>query len=135
MATLNATLTLTSSDAFDGQNISVSATDALTIAAPYTDLSLERVDTTGANSIILPAATAVGYLYVKHTGKRSDGTTNSDAADYCDLEITDDNSAFARLAPTEFLFMPFNHNGASVGVQLQMTQNDATVEYAYFTKG
>ena len=135
MATLNATLTLTSSDAFDGQNISVSATDALTIAAPYTDLSLERVDTTGANSIILPAGTAVGYLYVKHTGKRSDGTTDSGASDFCDLEITDDNSAFARLAPTEFLFMPFHHAGASVGVQLQMTANDATVEYAYFTKG
>ena len=131
MATLTPTLTLASTDATsDALNFSV--TDSLTVAAPTVGLSKINATNTGGDSIIVPAGTAVAYLYVKHTGTTDGSTATSQLVD---LENTD-NEAFARLGAGEFLFMPFNHAGASVGVQLQV--NHASVvqmEYAFFTKG
>jgi len=131
MATLTPTLTLKSTDAFsDVLNFTV--TDSLTTAAPSRSLSLETVTTTGGNHIIVPAGTAIAYLFVRHTGT-TDGSTGTSAT--VDLEISDDDSAFAKLNAGEFLFMPFNHNGASVGCQLQSSSGNVLCEYAFFTKG
>jgi len=132
MATLTPTLTLSSTDAFsDVLNFTI--TDALTTTAPARGLSLETVTATGANHIIVPAGTAIAYLFVRHTGT-TDGSTGT--AQLVDLEITDDNSAFARLGAGEFLFMPWNHAGADVGVQLQVAHaSNVLCEYAYWTKG
>ena len=132
MATLTPTLTLASTDAVVGETLSLSVTDTLTIAPPQNGVSMIVASTTGGDNIIKPAATAVAYLYVKHTGFQTDGTTAS--TDNCDLEDTDD-VAFARLAPGEFCFLPYNKAGASKGVQLQMTGGNARIEYAFFTKG
>ena len=132
MATLTPTLTLVSTDAVT-DSLSLSVTDSLTVAEPITGISVEMVTTTGTNHVVAASATAVQYLYVKHTGFQQDGSTAS--TDNLDLEITDDSSAFARLAAGEFLFMPFNHAGADVGVQLQATANTIKAEYAVFTKG
>ena len=132
MATLTPSLTLTSTDA-SSDVLSFTVTDTLTIAAPSVGLSIINATATGANHIIVPAGTAVSYLYVRHTGT-TDGSTAT--AQLVDLEITDDNSAFARLGAGEFLFMPFNHAGASVGVQLQVAHaSEVQMEYAFFTKG
>ena len=124
------TLTLNDTTTFS-DTINFSVTDSLTTAAPAQALSLETVTTTGGNHIIIPAATAVAYLFVRHTGT-TDGSTGT--AQLLDLENTD-NEAFARLGAGEFLFMPFNHAGASVGVQLQSASGNILVEYAYWTKG
>ena len=124
------TLTLNDTTTFS-DIINFSVTDSLTTAAPAQALSLETVTTTGGNHIIIPAATAVAYLFVRHTGT-TDGSTGT--AQLLDLENTD-NEAFARLGAGEFLFMPFNHAGASVGVQLQSASGNILVEYAYWTKG
>jgi len=132
MATLTPTLTLASTYA-TSDTLSFSVADSLTVVAPSVGLSKINATNAGAASIIVPAGTAVAYLYVKHTGT-TDGSTAT--AQLVDLEITDDNSPFARLGSGEFLFMPFNHAGADVGVQLQV--NHASVvqmEYAFFTKG
>ena len=131
MATLTPTLTLTSADATSDE-LSFSVTDSLTVAAPSRSLSLETVTATGGNHIIVPAGTAVAYLFVRHSGT-TDGSTST--AQMVDLENTD-NEAVARLAAGEWLFMPFNHAGVSVGVQLQVAHaSEVLCEYAFWTKG
>ena len=124
------TLTLTDSTTFSDV-INFTLTDSLTVTAPAKSLSLEVATATGANHIIIAAATDVAYLFIRHTGT-TDGSTGT--SQLLDVENTDDE-AFARLGPGEFLFMPFNHAGASVGVQLQSASGNIQVEYAYWTKG
>ena len=124
------TLTISDSTTFSDV-INFTVTDSLTVTAPSQSLALETVTTTGGNHIIIPAATAIAYLFVRHTGT-TDGSTGT--AQLLDLENTD-NEAFARLGANEWLFMPFNHAGASVGVQLQSASGNIQVEYAYWTKG
>ena len=92
MATFTPTLTLASTD-LTSDELSFSVTDSLTVAAPSRSLSLETVTTTGGNHIIIPAATAVAYLFVRHTGT-TDGSTGT--AQLLDIEDTD-NVAIARL--------------------------------------
>ena len=134
MATVTPTLTISSSDAFSSNNISVSATANLTVAAPMQDMSTIIAEPTdGANSIIKPTSAAVAYLYIRHTS-----TTNGTAAnttDSVDVEFTTSDICFARLAPGEFLFMPFNFAGVTNGVQLETTANTVLCEYMWFTKG
>jgi len=125
------TLTIKDTTTFSDE-INFSVTDSLTVAAPAQSLSLETVTATGGNHIIIPAGTAIAYLFVRHTGT-TDGSTGT--AQLVDLENTDDE-AFARLGAGEWLFMPFNHAGASVGVQLQVAHaSNVLCEYAYWTKG
>ena len=131
MATLKPTLTLNSTDAFsDVLNFSIS--DDLTVTAPSQGLSTIIATATGGNHIIIPTTTSIVYLFVRHTGT-TDGSTGT--SQLVDLENTD-NEAFARLGAGEFLFMPFNHAGVSVGVQLQVAHDsNVQLEYAFFTKG
>jgi len=124
------TLTINDTTTFS-DTVNFSVTDSLTVTSPAQSVSLETVTTTGGNHIIIPAATAVAYLFVRHTGT-TDGSTGT--SQLLDLENTD-NEAFARLGAGEWLFMPFNHAGASVGVQLQSASGNIQVEYAYWTKG
>ena len=131
MPTLTPTLTLTSSDVTSDE-LNFSVTDSLTVTAPSQSLSMEIATATGGNHIIIPAGTAIAYLFVRHTGT-TDGSTGT--AQLVDLENTDDE-AFARLGAGEWLFMPFNHAGVSVGVQLQVAHaSNVQCEYAYWTKG
>ena len=132
MATLTPTLTLASTDA-TSDTLSFSVADSLTVVAPSVGLSKINATNAGAANIIVPAETAVAYLYVKHTGTTNGSTAT---AQLVDLEITDNNEAFARLGAGEFLFMPFNHAGEDVGVQLQVAHASVVqMEYAFFTKG
>jgi hypothetical protein len=125
------TLTISDSTTFSDV-INFSVTDSLTTSAPSRSLSMEIVTATGGNHVIIPAGAAVAYLFVRHTGT-TDGSTET--AQMVDLENTDDE-AFARLAAGEWLFMPFNHAGESVGVQLQVAHaSNVQCEYAYWTKG
>lgn len=124
------TLTIKDTTTFSDE-VNFSVTDSLTVTAPAQGLSTVIATTTGGNHIIIPAATAIAYLFVRHTGT-TDGSTGT--SQLLDLENTDDE-AFARLGAGEYLFMPFNHAGASVGVQLQSASGNIQVEYAYWTKG
>ena len=132
MATLTPSLTLTSTDA-TSDTLSFTVDDTLTIIAPSVGLSKINATATGGDNIIVPAGTAIAYLYVKHTGTTDGSTATSQLVD---LEFTADNIAFARLGAGEFLFMPFNNAGASDGVQLQVAHASVVqMEYAFFTKG
>jgi len=125
------TLTLTDTTTYS-DDISFSLTDSLTVAAPAQALSLINATATGGNNIIVPASTAIAYIYIKHTGT-TDGSTGT--AQLVDVEFTT-NEAVARLGAGEFLFMPIFHAGEDVGVQLQVAHASIVqCEYAYWTKG
>ena len=126
------TLTIKDTTTFSDE-VNFSVTDSLTVTAPAQSLSTIIADNAGANSVIVPSGTAIAYLFVRHTGT-TDGSTGT--TQLVDLELTDDNAAFARLGAGEWLFMPFNHAAADVGVQLQVAHaSNVQMEYAYWTKG
>ena len=130
MATLTPTLTLASTDATSDE-IDFSVTDSLTVAAPHSGLSQVIATATGSDTIIVPASTAIAYLFVRHTGT-TDGTTTT--TQLVDVEETGD-AAFARLGPGEFLFLPFCHHAGNVGIQFQVAHaSNVQMEYAFFTK-
>ena len=131
MATLTPTLTLASTDISSNESLSLSVTDALTVGAPSQSLSTVIATNTGGDNIIVPAGTAITYLYVKHTGTTDGSTATSQLVD---IEDTD-NVAFARLGAGEFAFFPANKAGGSTGVQLQVAHaSNVQCEYMYFTK-
>ena len=134
MATLTPTLTLASTD-ISSDTLSFSVTDSLTVAAPLVGISKIVATATGNQSVIIPASTAIAYLYIKHTGT-TDGSTAT--ARQVDVEFTSDE-AIARLSAGEFLFMPVHHAEANVGVQLHVQHSSSSdvvqMEYAFFTKG
>mgnify|MGYP005824970379 CR=1 FL=1 len=124
------TLTLTDSTSFSDE-ISFSVTDSLAVKAPSSSLTTVIATATGSDTIIVPASTAIAYLFVRHTGT-TDGSTGT--AQLVDVEETGD-AAFARLGPEEWLFMPFCHHAGSVGVQLHVQHASVVqMEYAYWTK-
>jgi len=126
------TLTLTDTTTYS-DDISFSLTDSLTVAAPAQALSLVNATNAGAASIVIPASTAIAYLFARHTGFAADGTTAN--LHLVDVEFTT-NEAIARLGAGEFLFMPIFHAGEDVGVQLQVAHASIVqCEYAYWTKG
>mgnify|MGYP005826417795 CR=1 FL=1 len=129
MPTLTPTLTLTSTDATSDE-LSFSVTDSLSVKAPSQSLSTVIADGTGGNTIIKTATTNTVYLFIRHTGT-TDGSTGT--AHQLDVETTADEGV-ARLKANEWLFMPFSHSAANVGIQLQTTSGSIQVEYAYWTQ-
>ena len=131
MANLTPTIKITHAKSDGGiqDNLSILVTDSLTLKAPSRGPSNVICTTTGSATIIVPASTDNVYLYIRHTGT-TDGSSSGTAQ--VDVENTDDEG-FARLKAGEFLFMPFSHGAANVGVQLQSTSGNIMMEYAYWT--
>ena len=130
MPTLIPTLSLTSDDA-TSDTLDFTVIDSLSIKAPNSNISTVIATATANETIIVPASTAIAYLYVKHTGTTDGSTATSQLVD---VEETG-NAAFARLGPGEFLFMPFCHHAGNVGVQLHVQHASVVqMEYAYWTK-
>ena len=75
MATLNATLTLASSDVTTDP-LSFTLTKALTVKPPNIGVS-RAVATITAPTLLVPASAGNKYAYVKHMSKKADGTTAS----------------------------------------------------------
>ena len=129
MATLTPTLTLNSSDAFS-DTLNFSVTDSLTVTSPSQSLSTATATTTGGDTIIVPSVDVRRYLFVRHTGKDSGGSTVT-----TDLKIEEgDGNWFSLLAAGEWLFTPINANGAQL-IQLEASGGTIVAEYAYWTKG
>jgi hypothetical protein len=129
MATLTPTLTLTSSDV-SSDTLSLSVTDSLTVEAPIINVSTITATTTGNASIILPSVNAARYVYLKHTGLNSAGS--SSGTDKVEVE-TADGTAIMELKSGEFAFFPYFAQGAGL-LQLEASANTVQVEYAYFTR-
>tara|TARA_R110002074_G_scaffold60732_1_gene147290 strand:- start:86 stop:532 length:447 start_codon:yes stop_codon:yes gene_type:complete len=147
MATLTPTLTLSSSDVFVDQPLSLSVSDSLTVEAPMTDISRMNTDDNignGAGIIVADLIQDTYYMYVKHTGiLASDGTSKANAtADYVTLSNADGEagSDIIRLYPGEFAFFPLAPSDGSDGGPeaggLKVTAGSAAVQvnYAYWKR-
>ena len=147
MATLTPTLTLTSTDAFENQEINLSVTDSLTIQAPMTDISRMATNDNignGAGVIVADELTDTYFVYVKHTGLlASNGTSASHASnDFVALSNADADgaSSIIKLQPGEFAFFPLApSDGSDGGVEvggLKVTKGgaDVIIEFAYFKR-
>jgi len=130
MATLNATLTLASSD-ISSDTLSMTVTDSLTVVSPIVNISKITATTTGADNIIVPNVNSPRYVYIKHLGLNSAGSTSG--TDKVVVE-TADGTQILELKIEEFAFFPFYAGGAGK-LQLQTSANTVQVEYAFFTRG
>ena len=130
MATLTTTLTLASTDA-SSDVLSMTVTDALTVVSPIINISKITATTTGGDNIIVPNLDSPRYVYLKHTGLNSAGS--SSGSDKVVVE-TADGTQIIELKLGEFAFFPFYAGGAGK-LQLQTSANTVQVEYAYFTRG
>jgi len=126
MATLKATITLSSTDLFSTVNLSKTITDNLTIdgdnrqgltviktSDSFTDITIEALSGSGGGD----HAAKKAYVYIK----------NLDTVD--DLIVADDESTaqvYSMLAPGEFLFFPAANN---TKVQVKSSANTPLCEY------
>ena len=130
MATLTPTLTLESTDVAS-DTLSFSVTDSLTVVSPMINISTITATTTGGDTIIVPNLDSPRYVYLKHTGLNSAGS--SSGTDKVVVE-TADGTQILELKIGEFAFFPF-YAGTAGKLQLQTSANTVQVEYAYFTRG
>jgi hypothetical protein len=133
MATFAATLTLASADAFPHQPINLTASSTLTIKAPYTDLSKVKAVVGGVELLtVSDNPTTPTYMFIRHTGKKSDGTA-SGVNDIVTIDLQDGgntNLTALSLSPLEFLFMPVidTHGVTCIGT------GEPMIEYIFFAK-
>tara|TARA_R110002167_G_scaffold1337_1_gene5920 strand:- start:11374 stop:11736 length:363 start_codon:yes stop_codon:yes gene_type:complete len=119
MATLTATLALTSTDA-TSESLALTVTDALTIGAPITGVSRLTITTADNQEIVDEAVSGVYYFYAR----------NTDATNFIILQTTA-SVQYARLGPGEFCFFPVND---SAGVEARSDTASCVLEYAYWKK-
>ena len=129
MATLTPKLTLTSSD-ISSDALLFSVDDSLSVEAPMVGVSTITATTTGNASIILPNVNACRYVYLKHTGLNSAGSTSG--SDKVEVE-TADGTPIMELKSGEFAFFPYYAQGSCL-LQLEASANTVQVEYAYYTR-
>ena len=122
------TLTLKDTTTFSDE-ISFSVTDSLTVTSPSQSLTLVTATTTGADTVIIPNLDARRFLFLRHTGVDSGGSTVT-----TDLKVEEgDENWFARVGPGEWMFVPLNADGAHK-IQLETTGGTIVAEYAYWTR-
>ena len=109
--------------------VNFSVTDSLTVTSPSQSLSTATATTTGGDTIIVPSVDVRRYLFVRHTGKDSGGSTVT-----TNLKVEEgDGNWFSLLAAEEWLWVPINANGAQK-IQLEASGGTIVAEYAYWTK-
>ena len=119
MATLNATLTLSSTDALSDV-LSFTVTDELTVTAPTQGLSRQTITTADNQELVDEAVSGVNYFYAK----------NLDSTNFVILQTTA-SVQYARLSPGEFAFFPIN-DGA--GLEARADTASCILEFAFFAK-
>ena len=119
MATLNATLTLSSTDALSDV-LSFTVTDELTVTAPTQGLSRQTITTADDQELVDNAVSGVKYFYAK----------NLDSTNFVILQTTA-SVQYARLSPGEFAFFPVNDSN---GLEARADTASCILEYAYWKK-
>ena len=119
MATLTATLTLTSSDA-TSDALALSVTDTLTVEPPLTGPS-KKIIGTSAEVLVASSVSDTNFVYIKHAG---------DANTFVTVH-NDAGNNVAKLAVGEFLFLPL---ADSTGIEVKSNTATTVVEYALYTK-
>jgi hypothetical protein len=127
MATLNVSLTLTSTDV-SSNSLNTTLSDALTVGPPQAGFSKTAANANGGSDVTLHTATTnPTYFFIKHTGKQSDGSTSTTNK----LEVKFGSNDSLRLKAEEFAFFP-----VVTGTAVKVVSNDTQtvlVEYAYFS--
>ena len=128
MATLTPTLSLVDTTSYSDE-LNFSVTDSLTVTSPSQSLTLVTVTTTGADTVIVPNLDARRFLFLRHTGVDSGGSTVT-----TDIKVEEgDENWFARIGPGEWMWVPLNADGAHK-IQLETTGGTIIAEYAYWTR-
>ena len=120
MATLSASLTLTSTDTASDA-LSFTVTDSLTTTVPSVGVSKITITTADNQELVDEAVSGVRYFYAK----------NTDSTNFVVLQTTA-SVQYARLSPGEFCFFPIND---SVGLEARADTASCILEYAYWAKG
>ena len=119
MATLTATLALTSTDA-TSESLGLTVTDALSTTNPAISIARQSVATTGQFDILTTAKADITYVYVK----------NIDTTNIITLK-TDGGVAHMDLSAGEFAFFPVK---GAVGLEATANTAPCVLEYGYWTK-
>ena len=120
MATLNATLTLASTDA-TSDTLSMTVTDSLTTTTPSIGISRVTITTADDQELVDEGTSGVFYFYAK----------NLDDTNFVILQTTA-SVQYARLSPGEFAFFPVNDSN---GLEARADTASCSLEYAYWKKG
>ena len=120
MATLNATLTLASTDAVS-DTLDMTVTKSLTTTVPSIGLSRVTITTADNQELVDEATSGVFYFYAK----------NLDSSNFVVLQTTA-SVQYARLSPGEFCFFPVNDGN---GLEARADTASCIIEYAYWKKG
>jgi len=123
------TLTINDTTTFS-DTINFSVTDSLTTAAPSQSLTKVAVAASGGSATTLVAAgSANQYVFIKHTGKQSDGST--DTTNQLAIELGG-NTDLLRLSANEWCF--FTSKSDEAVEALSSSSQTIIVEYAYWTQ-
>ena len=124
------TLTLTDSTTFS-DSISFSVTDSLTTAAPSQSLTKVAIAVSGGSATTLVASGAGNqYVFIRHTGYQSDGST----ATTNQLAIAlGGNADMLRLSANEWCW--FTSKSDEAITALSSSSQTILIEYAYWTQG
>jgi len=137
MATVNVTLSLSSTDLFAKQTLSFTETDVL---SPAGDQQLiGKLETSGTGTKDNIALKALGgtndraYLFLHNTSTSSGEYIK---VSLCAAHGTDSESGdfFAQLAPGEFLFMPIGSSTGFQDVDIEAASGTPAVEYILMEK-
>lgn len=120
MATITATLNITSSDA-TSESLAISQTDAITVTNPVVNTARESVDTATATVLVDSGKAAITYLYIKNTDATNTLTIRTAAA----------STAYADISAGEWAFFPIK---GTVGCEVIASGGPVVAEYGYWTQ-
>ena len=123
------TLTINDTTTFS-DTIYFSVTDSLTTAAPSQSLTKVAIAASGGSATTLVAAgSANQYVFIRHTGYQSDGTTGT--TNQLAIELGG-NTDLLRLSAGEWCF--FTSKSSEAVEALSSSSQTIIVEYAYWTQ-
>tara|TARA_R100000808_G_scaffold18493_1_gene40509 strand:+ start:111 stop:503 length:393 start_codon:yes stop_codon:yes gene_type:complete len=128
MATLTPTLKLESTDATSDSAFSLSLTDELSVGQPQLGLSRKAAEASSGSTVeLIPTGSVTKYVYIRHTGKQSDGSTSTTQA----LNVYFNSEFSLSIKAEEFAFIPVRSTATvnAIGSSTHTIQ----VEYAYWS--
>ena len=124
------TLTLTDTTTFS-DSISFSVTDSLTTAAPSQSLTKVAIPASGGTAeVLVPSGAGNQYVFIRHTGYQSDGSTAT--TNQLAIELGG-NVDMLRLSANEWCW--FTSKSSAVVEALSSSSQTILIEYAYWTQG
>tara|TARA_R110000772_G_C12926086_1_gene399107 strand:+ start:107 stop:478 length:372 start_codon:yes stop_codon:yes gene_type:complete len=121
MATLNATIKLTSSDVSTDETLNLTTTDALTVGEPSANLSRVSV-ATGSSQTIIAANSAFTHVYIKNT-------SGANPTDFVQIKLG--SAAVIKLMVGEAFFAPIYNSLIVAG---EAYGGACKVEFGYWTR-